>query len=216
MGLPVRRRNNPILHFEFRLISDAPGSEICGLGIRFQLCLKVGTALLTIVEWLRLSLLMEYRSCNWIMLVNEVRHKWKCQCSLAEYFSFVSSVQRNSPLIADWYKVTFPYLNRLLCFHHLNSESVRVPDCGEEGRGSSKSAMRVGGIGRPEVDDSHPLLLLRAVIICSAVSQRRLCHAGSGEGLAKQWQAQPSKIIPLLRRTRSKVMENIGHIRYKQ
>jgi hypothetical protein len=59
MGLPVRRRNNPILQFEFRLISDALGGEICRLGIRFQSCLKVSTALLTIVEWPRLSLLVE-------------------------------------------------------------------------------------------------------------------------------------------------------------
>jgi hypothetical protein len=73
MGLPVRRRNST--HFKFRLISDAPSGEICGLGIRFQSCLKVGTAVLTIVEWSRLSLLVEYRSCK----LNDISwHKLKC------------------------------------------------------------------------------------------------------------------------------------------
>jgi hypothetical protein len=88
MGLPFRRRNHPIIHFEFRLISDTPGDEICGLGIRFQSCAEVGT--------------LYWQSCSGSRFPNH----------------------SPSPLVVNWYKVTLPYLSRLLCFHDLNSVLV--------------------------------------------------------------------------------------------
>ena len=40
MGLLVMRRNNPIVHFELRLISDAPGDKICGFGDSISIVFK--------------------------------------------------------------------------------------------------------------------------------------------------------------------------------